>query len=144
MRCASSGWKACGCSRSRSVSADRCRCTPAGPRALLAWEPESEWQEYAAAGLDQVGDLMPPTPDDLIEELQVTRKRGYAVSDEDVTPGIASLGAPILDYTGAVRAALSIGGMKSLVLGKDRDEFVRLLVDGARDISQALGYTRAE
>jgi len=116
----------------------------AGPRALLAWEPESEWEEYAAVGLEQVGDLVPPSPDDLFEELQVTRKRGYAVSDEDVTSGIASLGAPILDYTGAVRAALSIGGMKSLVLGKDRDEFVRLLVDGAHDISQALGYDCAE
>ena len=32
--------------------------------------------------------------------------------------------------------------MKSLVLGADRDEFVRLLVDGARDISRALGYDR--
>jgi len=30
------------------------------------------------------------------------------------------------------------------VLGKDRDEFVRLLVDGAHDISQALGYDCAE
>ena len=116
----------------------------AGPRALLAWEPEPEWEEYAAEELDPVGDLTPPTPDDLFEELHVTRRRGYAVSDEDVTPGIASLGAPILDYTGAVRAALSIGGMKSLVLGKDRDEFVRLLVDGARDISHALGYDRAD
>jgi DNA-binding IclR family transcriptional regulator len=64
------------------------------------------------------------------------------VSDEDVTPGIASIGAPIFDYTGDVRAALSIGGMKSLVLGADRDEFVRLLVDGAREISHALGYER--
>jgi DNA-binding IclR family transcriptional regulator len=114
----------------------------AGPRALLAWEPESDWEEYVDDGLEPLGDETPPSPEELFDELRETRKRGYAVSDEDVTPGIASLGAPILDYTGGVRAALSIGGMKSLVLGADRDEFVRLLVDGARDISHALGYDR--
>jgi DNA-binding IclR family transcriptional regulator len=104
----------------------------AGPRALLAWEPESEWDAHASAA--------EISREDLVRELTATRKRGFAISDEDVTPGIASLGAPILDYTGGVRAALSIGGMKSLVLGDEREEFVRLLVDGARDISKTLGY----
>lgn len=114
----------------------------AGPRALLAWEPEVEWEEYADEGLEALADEVPPSAEELFDELRETRERGYAVSDEDVTPGIASLGAPILDYTGAVRAALSIGGMKSLVLGARRDEFVGLLVDGARDISRTLGYDR--
>jgi len=115
----------------------------AGPRVLLAWEPEPEWEQYVAeGGLDTpTGDAM--TRKELFDELAKTRRRGYAVSDEDVTPGIASIGAPILDYTGHIRAALSIGGMKSLVLGAERDEFVRLLVDGARDISRTLGHEAA-
>jgi DNA-binding IclR family transcriptional regulator len=115
----------------------------AGPRALLAWEPESEWERYIAEGLDEAAGGVPVTREALFDELAQTRARGYAVSDEDVTPGIASLGAPILDYTGGVRAALSIGGMKSLVLGSEREEFVRLLVDGARDISRTLGHEAA-
>jgi DNA-binding IclR family transcriptional regulator len=113
----------------------------AGPRALLAWEPEEAWEAYVAdGGLDVPADGTPMTRASLHRELTETRARGYAISDEDVTPGIASLGAPIFDYTGTVRAALSIGGMKSLVLGDDRDDFVRLLVDGAREISRALGH----
>jgi DNA-binding IclR family transcriptional regulator len=113
----------------------------AGPRVLLAWEPEREWESYVAEGaLEALTAETPVTRDALFAELSRTRERGYAVSDEDVTPGVASLGAPILDYTGGVRAALSIGGMKSLVLGAERDEFVRLLVDGARDISRTLGH----
>jgi DNA-binding IclR family transcriptional regulator len=113
----------------------------AGPRALLAWEPESEWESYVAEGpLDELAGESPVTREALFDELTRTRERGFAVSDEDVTPGIASLGAPILDYTGGIRAALSIGGLKSLVLGADSDEFIRLLVDGARDISRTLGY----
>jgi DNA-binding IclR family transcriptional regulator len=57
-----------------------------------------------------------------------------------VTPGIASLGAPIFDYAGNLRAALSVGGLKSLVLGVDRDAIVELVVNGAREISAALGH----
>jgi DNA-binding IclR family transcriptional regulator len=84
----------------------------AGPRALLAWEPREVWEEYAASGwLEALTERTPATRAELFRELEATRKQGYAVSDEDVTPGIASLGAPIFDYTGNVRAALSIGGL---------------------------------
>ena len=112
----------------------------AGPRALLAWEPREDWEAYADEGaLESFTEKTPTTRKALFAELEATRELGYAVSDEDVTPGIASLGAPIYDYTGRVRAALSIGGMKSLVLGEEREEIVQLLLDGAREISAALG-----
>ncbi len=113
----------------------------AGPRALLAWEPREEWERFVRAGkLVAFTDATPTTRAELFRELEQTLAQGYALSDEDVTPGIASLGAPIFDYTGRVRAALSVGGMKSLVLGKDRELIVELLVDGAREISAALGH----
>jgi DNA-binding IclR family transcriptional regulator len=115
----------------------------AGPRALLAFEPESEWETYVDDGGLTFMNEAAIGPKALYRELAETRERGYAVSDEDVTPGIASIGAPILDYAGEVRAALSIGGMKSLVLGDDRETFIRLLVDGARDISRSLGHEAA-
>jgi DNA-binding IclR family transcriptional regulator len=113
----------------------------AGPRALLAWEPREVWEEYVSSGkLAQLTDRTPATRAALFRELAATREQGYALSDEDVTPGIASLGAPIFDYAGNVRAALSIGGLKSLVLGDERESFVELLVSGAREISNALGH----
>jgi DNA-binding IclR family transcriptional regulator len=114
----------------------------AGPRALLAWEPRAIWEEYVrSVPLTAVTDRTPATGDALFRELEETVAQGYALSDEDVTPGIASLGAPIFDYTGNVRAALSIGGLKSLVLGDNREEFVRLLTQSAREISAALGHS---
>jgi DNA-binding IclR family transcriptional regulator len=114
----------------------------AGPRVLLAWEPREVWDEYVQSGqLTALTDRTPTTRKALLRELEETVAQGYAVSDEDVTPGIASLGAPIFDYTGRVRAALSIGGMKSLLLGDDRGAFTELVVDGAREISVALGYS---
>ena len=62
---------------------------------------------------------------------RIVVEQGYAVSDEDVTPGIASLGAPIFDYTNGVRAALSVGGMKSLILGEDRLVVEAAIASGA-------------
>ncbi len=113
----------------------------AGPRALLAWEPREVWEEYLRdAPLTAFTDKTPASRAALVRELILTVDRGYAVSDEDVTLGIASLGAPVFDYTGRVRAALSIGGLRSLVLGADRHEIVGLLVEGAQEISAALGY----
>ena len=113
----------------------------AGPRVLLAWEPREEWERYLATGdLAAFTEATPTTRAALFRELERARALGYAVSDEDVTPGIASLGAPVFDYSGRVRAALSIGGMKSLLLGPDRAEVARLLVEGAREVSAALGH----
>jgi DNA-binding IclR family transcriptional regulator len=118
--------------------------TGAGPRVLLAWEPREVWEEYVRSGrLTALTDRTPTTRKALVRELEETLGQGYAISDEDVTPGVASLGAPIFDYTGRVRAALSIGGLKSLLLGDDREAFTQLVVDGAREISVALGYDAA-
>ncbi len=117
----------------------------AGPRALLAWEPPEFWEAYAA-GLPELSgptELGPQSALELFAELHRTRELGYAVSDEDVTPGIASLGAPVFDYTGGIRAALSVGGMKQLLLGDDHDRILELLLDGAREVSAALGHTSA-
>ena len=116
----------------------------AGPRVLLAWEPREVWEEYVQSGqLAALTDRTPTSRKALLRELEETVAQGYAVSDEDVTPGIASLGAPIFDYTGRVRAALSIGGLKSLLLGDDREAFTQLVVEGAREISLALGHDAA-
>ena len=116
----------------------------AGPRALLAWEPRSEWEAYVERReLEPMTDRSPITRAALVTELERSLEQGYAVSDEDVTAGIASLGAPVFDYTGRVRAAISIGGMRQFLLEEIRDEAVSLLVNGAREISGALGYADA-
>jgi len=116
----------------------------AGPRALLAWEPPSEWDAYAErTELEAMTELSPVTRAALVAELEHSLEQGYVVSDEDVTPGIASLGAPVFDYSGHVRAAISIGGMRQFLLEQILDEAVSLVVNGAREISAALGYADA-
>jgi len=112
----------------------------AASRALLAFEPPAFWDEYLEhAGPEALTPKTPTERDALIDELQATRERGYSMSDEDVTPGIAAVGAPIFDHTGAVRAALSFGGMRDHVFA-DTDHAIELACEGAAEISRALGY----
>ncbi len=112
----------------------------AAPRCLLAFEPESAWRTYLdAATLERRTPSSPATRTALLAELRATRKRGYAISDQDVTPGIVSLGAPIFDHRGVVTASLSIGGLRE-VLGDDGSGVIQLVVQGAAEISHSLGH----
>ena len=113
----------------------------AGPRALLAWESRGEWNAYVERRpLEAMTEKTPTTRKALFAELERSLERGYAVSAEDVTHGIASLGAPVFDYTGRTRAAISIGGLRRLLLEDMHEEAVALLLVGAREISAALGH----
>jgi len=110
-------------------------------RALLAFEPEELWHEYlAAGGLDPFTGRTLTDADALLADLRRTRQRGYAISDQDVTVGIAALAAPVFDRRGRVCAALSISGVRDAVLGDSRERLAELAQDGTRRISVALGH----
>jgi DNA-binding IclR family transcriptional regulator len=117
--------------------------TGSAPRALLAFQPPATWDTY----LDSVK-LEAFTPNSfttrkaVIDELRATRDRGYAISDEDVTPGVASIGVPIFDHTATVKASLSIGGLRDSILG-DGSRAVELARAGAAEISRTLGHDQA-
>jgi DNA-binding IclR family transcriptional regulator len=116
----------------------------AAPRALLAAEARAFWDEYVrTAPLEARTPLTPATPADILAELESVVEHGYSVSDRDVVPGIASLGAAIRDHAGQVCAALSMGGLREQVLGDDLAANVELIVTGVAEISDALGAPRA-
>lgn len=112
----------------------------AAPRALLAAEPRSFWEDYVrTARLEARTPRTPVMPAAILAELEQVVATGYAVSDRDVVPGIASLGAAIRDHAGRTCAALSMGGLREQVLGDDLDANVELIVSGTAEISSALG-----
>ena len=76
----------------------------AAPRVLLAYEPKDVQADYLRrVDLVSFTDRTPSTPSAVKRALSEVRAKGYAVSDEDVTIGIAALGAPIFDHTGRIR-----------------------------------------
>lgn len=114
----------------------------AASRTLLAFDSRELWEEYVAQGPLEA--LTPETPtgrDELFGLLEQTRSTGHAVSDSDVTVGIAAVGAPVFDHRGQLIAALSIAGVRPAILeGDAAGRMVELVTSGAREISAALGH----
>lgn len=114
----------------------------AASRVLLAFEARELWEEYVAAGpLEALTPETPTTRERLFDLLEETRGAGHAVSDSDVTVGMAAVGAPVFDHRGEPIAALSIAGVRPAILeGDEAARMVELVTTGAREISAALGH----
>jgi DNA-binding IclR family transcriptional regulator len=114
----------------------------AGPRVLLAFEPREYWDDYfTEVKLEPRTPRTPTTRAGIVALLEEARHLRYAISDEDVTVGITSVGAPIFDHNGHVLAALSVGGMRSAILGyRGGERAVQLVSEGAAEISRRMGY----
>jgi len=79
--------------------------------------------------------------DELIADLDLVRRRGWALDDEESEIGHRCLGAPIYDYRGDIIAAISASG-PTTVFTEDRVESVAsYLTEQAMEISHAMGYT---
>src|SRR5262249_47346203 len=112
----------------------------AGPRSLLAFAPTADWDAYLSGDpLEQFTPETPTSSSDLKKELTATRRRGYALSDQDGTPGIAAIGAPIFDHREEVCASLSVSGIREAILGDDMEHVKSRVIEGALEISRSLG-----
>ena len=114
----------------------------AAPRALLAFLPVAEQSAILKDTSQQLRDD-PPRPDDqdIIADIARIRAAGYSVSDGDVTPGIAALGAPVFNHRGEVQGALSLSGLRGQVLNPASvDDTIELLRHSAGKASAALGW----
>jgi DNA-binding IclR family transcriptional regulator len=88
-------------------------CTALG-KVLLAWLPEEEARRILNERiLARHNENTKASPRRLLEELQETRKRGYAVDDEEAEIGYRCLGAPVFDSNGEIAAAVSVSGTTS-------------------------------
>ncbi len=79
-------------------------------------------------------------PERMLEEYARIREQGYAVSDEENSPGAYGLAAPIRDRNGDVWACLCIAGPKRQFHEEQRSNWLRLVVNGAEEISYRLGF----
>ncbi|MFE4835248.1 IclR family transcriptional regulator [Arthrobacter sp. NPDC056691] len=114
----------------------------AAPRALLAFDTPPSWEEYAAV-MSQSSDwsLGARSRTEFYGKLEEIREAGFALSDDEVTMGIAAVGAPIFDHRGHVMASLSVSGLRDAILQKPdfSPSIIDLACDGARRLSAYLG-----
>ncbi len=75
----------------------------------------------------------------LRKELETVRQRGYAIDNEENEPGVACIGAPILDANGMPVAAMSVSGPVHRVLANEK-KIAEALAAGCATVSKGLGY----
>jgi DNA-binding IclR family transcriptional regulator len=75
----------------------------------------------------------------LARALARVRAQGYAIAQEELEAGFVAVAAPVRDASGAVVAALSVGGPKARLSAEALRSCARRVVAAAQRVSTALG-----
>ncbi len=103
-------------------------CTSTGKCLLAFMQPEDaryclEKLSFCAMTSKTITDM--PT---LQNELELVRRRGYAVDDEESHEGLYCVGCPVFDAAGHVIAAISVSGRRDYLM--ERQEEVSSYING--------------
>jgi len=76
----------------------------------------------------------------LKKDLEMVRKNGYSISDNENTTETYAIAAPVLSYSGKTIAAVNLVGAASYMQGSNRNLIIQSVIKTANSISQELGY----
>ena len=109
-------------------------------KALLAHLPAPRVNRILAhRGLPTFTAQTIDSPARLREDLEQSRRRGYALDDEEHAIGLRCVAAAIFDENGASPAAISISGPKARIVDARLTELGHAVRQTAADITRALG-----
>jgi IclR family acetate operon transcriptional repressor len=112
----------------------------AASKAILAFLSTARWEQVVKHGLFPVGPKTVTDPRRFHRDLEGTRARGYAQSDEEVLKGARGLAAPIFDEHGKVIGSLGIGGPRDRFRGEAMRRAVQPVLGAADALSASLGF----
>lgn len=110
-------------------------------KALLAYQDEAYLSDYFAK--NEFFKLTKNTVIDknlIVDQLNVIRQEGVAISDSEVDMGAIGVSAPIFDHKKTVVAALTVAAPRERAREFGIDRLSVELKEAARNISSALGY----
>lgn len=105
-------------------------------KAICAFDPEAA-HTRSAAGFPSFTTHTITSEAAFRADLAGVRKRGYALSREELMYGLASVAAPVLDKQGVARASLSITG-SAQELGQHPDRQARLVIAASQRLAKQL------
>jgi DNA-binding IclR family transcriptional regulator len=115
-------------------------CTSVG-KVFLAYLPEPE-QAHLLARLK----LPRRTKHTIVSraalrsQLQLIRRRGFGMDDEEIEAGLRCIGAPVFNHTGQIAAAISVAGPVFRVTEHRVPDIARAVKAAGRALSRDLGY----
>jgi IclR family transcriptional regulator, KDG regulon repressor len=113
-------------------------CTAIG-KMLLANQSEKEIDRVIEGGLHRYTNKTIVSPQDLKEQILDIRKKGYAVTREELRNGISSIAVPVNNDLGKMVGAISLTGSKSYFYPDQIEQYVRELRHCSRLITERMG-----
>lgn len=110
----------------------------AGPRVLLAFLPDADSDTLLARPLASLTPASRTDAGAVRAALGRIRRRGFELAVDDVALGLAALGVPVRNRSGAVVAALSLGGLTPHIAPRGKPRFLAEALEAAAAISARL------
>jgi len=111
-------------------------------KAILAFLPEQEVKEIVRQkGLPRFTNNTIVHIEQLMKEIQLIKKRGYAIDNEENESGIRCVAAPILDANKHVIASMSISGPSVRIPHSRIPELSSMVIETSQKISKAYGVS---
>ncbi|HEV2215605.1 MAG TPA: IclR family transcriptional regulator [Terracidiphilus sp.] len=127
----------------RIGSSNPVHCTSVG-KAMLAFLPEERINDIIRkTRFERFTNRTIASADALRAEIEKTRRRGYAVDDEELEEGLRCIAVPLLDAQRMPVAAISVSGPSFRVTAQKLPSIANHLVHCVRGISQDMGFTSA-
>jgi DNA-binding IclR family transcriptional regulator len=115
-------------------------CTSVG-KAILSFLPGEQVMEILSeTGLKEYNPRTITTIEPLLEELVLTRKRGFSLDNSEHEENVFCIGAPIFNEKGEPFASCSISGTDKEIIGKRLEDFSAGIRYTAQEISRRMGF----
>ena len=118
-------------------------CTSVGKAILAFLPPERAAEVLRRVRFERLTPRTISNMEALRAELEKTRRRGYAVDDEELEEGLRCIAVPVLDAQRLPVAAVSVSGPSFRVTAQKLPSIANHLVHCVRGISADMGYVPA-
>jgi DNA-binding IclR family transcriptional regulator len=114
--------------------------TGVGKLMLTKYSTEKLNQLAEAKGLSVLTPHTLTSIQDLMRELNIVQKQGYAMDDEECVLGARCVAAPIYDFENRIVAAISVSGPVSRITRKRVSELAPMVIEAANKVSEMMAY----
>ncbi|MDJ1370530.1 IclR family transcriptional regulator [Gulosibacter molinativorax] len=102
----------------------------AAGRVVLAYGTDLEGYLESNPKRQRFNDRTLLTDDELRADVELTRQRGYAISEGDITDGITAIAVPVRGSKGKIAGSLTVSGLDEHFAGRE-DAILEVLQDAA-------------
>ncbi len=113
-------------------------CTASGKVFMASMTPRARKSFVTGLKLERLTHKTYTEAEELLDELALIARRGYAIDDEEFLDGMVAIAVPVCDSEGRFVAALAFHGPAQRVPIQEAVSKRGVLLDGARKLSEAL------